>query len=146
TAAYLASGQRREAGAVILWGLALNVAASSLGAAILWLGAEPIARIALGTPEIAPLLRILAAALPAQTTAWAAGFILIGLGRPALAQLLMNALTPVLVLAAMALGVRTAAGVLWCYAAVYFACLAASLILIALRWRVTAKAASAPSR
>ncbi len=144
-AAYLSSGQVREARAAILGGLGLNLlSAGALGAA-LWLAAEPAAAHLLRQPEMTPLIRILLLALPAQAMAYTAGYILIGLGRGALAQLLMNALPPCMALIALALGLRSAPAAFLSLGLAYAACAAAAVAAIAWTWTRTPKA-PAPAR
>jgi O-antigen/teichoic acid export membrane protein len=139
TAAYLASGQAQEARGTIFAGLALNAAASGFVALVLAVWPAPLARL-LGAPELAPLLSVLVIGLPGQAMAYAAGYILIGLGRPILAQLIMNAAPPVAALAALVLGVRGAEPVLLIYslaAVVGFA--GALVVIVGDLWRAPAR-------
>ncbi|WP_395671726.1 lipopolysaccharide biosynthesis protein [Phenylobacterium sp.] len=134
TAAYLASGQVREARDTILAGLGLNLLTSAGAGLVLWLAAEPIAVHLLRQPPMTPLVRLLVLALPAQAMAYTAGYILIGLGRGGAAQLLMNALPPVAALAVLALGARSSPGAFLGFALAYVVCAFAAMAVIAQAW------------
>lgn len=133
-AAYLAGGQTDLAGRTILRALGLTFATGLIAAVAVFLTAHWQAASAYHQPEAEPALRLLALAIPAQVLAYTCGYILIGLERGAAAQLLMNAVAPLVTLAALVLGVRSLDQALVVYAGAYWACVLAGLVLIWRAW------------
>jgi O-antigen/teichoic acid export membrane protein len=134
-AAYLASGQAHLAKRTILRALCLTLVTGFVAGAGVLFTAQWQAVSAYHQPDAEPALRLLALAIPAQVLAYTCGYILIGLERGAVAQLLMNAVAPLVTLIALVLGVKSLNLALVVYAAAYWACVVAGLALIWDGWR-----------
>lgn len=134
-AAYLAGGQRRLARLTILRALGLTLATGLVAGLAMLLTARWQAVTLYHQPEAEHALRLLALAIPAQVLAYTCGYVLIGLDRGAAAQLLMNAIAPLVTLAALASGLGGLDTALTVYAGAYWACVAVSLWLIRRAWR-----------
>lgn len=121
-AAELAVGRGQAARHALVSGLGWT-ALASLAAAILTFGfASPAALYLYHEPELAWPLRLTAFVLPAQTLAFAVGFVLIGLSRGVSAQLVQSGLPALLPLAALLAGWRNVGTVLLVYAGSYAVC------------------------
>ncbi len=121
-AAELGIGRPRDALDTALRG-GLVVLAASTGAAILLATIGPVvAREVLSRADLEPVLWLIALIVPIQNTAYAMAYVLIGLERSVAAQVVMNALTPLVCLIAMVFGVRSLDGLLTTYALAYAGC------------------------
>ncbi len=140
-AAELAVGDTRAAGRAAIVGCGA-VAAASVAAALALAGGAPwIAGRLLGQPDMVPILMLAALIVPLQNLAFVLAAVLIGLERGAAAQMVMNALAPMLCLGALVLGADDLHRLLWVYAGAFGLCAGLGLILVlrdATRWRTGA--------
>lgn len=111
------------------------VIASAIAAALLALTAPLIARHWTGQADMSAPLMLAALIIPIQNLAFAVAYVLIGLERGAAGQMVMNALPPVLSLAALCLGANSLEGLLTAYAGSFGLCALLGLGLVAAtRW------------
>lgn len=134
-AAELAVGRGRAARRAAGTGLGAILLASLGVTAITWAGAGVAARAVFRQPDLAHPLAMSAIVLLPQTLCWGIAFVLIGLGRGVASQMVLNALPPVLSLAALAAGARDLDRLFVAYAGSFLVCGLAGLVLLARDWR-----------
>ncbi|MFT0890940.1 lipopolysaccharide biosynthesis protein [Pseudochelatococcus sp. G4_1912] len=103
-AAELAVGNRQAARADLITALVWTTLAAALIALLTIIGARPIAEHIFAEPPLAVALQLAALSIVPQTLAIVAGSALAGFQRGILAQIVQNALWPVLTLLALVLG------------------------------------------
>jgi O-antigen/teichoic acid export membrane protein len=133
-AAYLASGQAREARRTIVHALSLVAGAGLVMGALIFFSAGLQEQV-LHQPGLGAALRLLAIVVPLHVLTYAAGAVLIGLDKGAAAQFLTNALAPAITLIAFPLGLHDLRLALIVYMLGYTASCLWALGLIARRWR-----------
>ena len=121
-AAELAVGRPGAARDAALRGGTMVAAASVSAALLLAFGAPVVAGQMLDRGEMGSVLWLVALIVPVQNTAYAMAYVLIGLERSIAAQVVMNALAPIICLAAIVFGVRSLEGLLTAYALGYGVC------------------------
>lgn len=137
-AAELAVGDGAAAGRAALAGSLAILAASGIACVLLFLTAPLIANHALHQPDMVSVLMLAALIVPVQNLAYALAYVLIGLERGAAAQMVMNALAPVLSLTALVLGATDLTRLLAAYAAAFGVCMLLGLVwVVADRKRLT---------
>ncbi|WP_197735763.1 lipopolysaccharide biosynthesis protein [Allostella humosa] len=104
-AAEIAVGRGRAARHAMLTGFTVHLAASTAAGILTWLVAGPVARLVFTEPELAAPLALSGLLLIPQTMVVSVGQALAGLKRGVAAQLVQNAIWPILTLAALAAGV-----------------------------------------
>ncbi|WP_165799639.1 lipopolysaccharide biosynthesis protein [Sphingomonas oleivorans] len=134
-AAELAVGQSVAARRKAIMGTAAILGASLLVALLLSLAAGPIAHLLFRHPELERALRLAALIVPLNNLAFACAYLLIGLDRGAMAQLVMNALVPVLSLGALMLGADDLDRLLLAYGGAFALSCLLGIALIAREWR-----------
>jgi O-antigen/teichoic acid export membrane protein len=144
-AAELAVGDGAAARRAALTGLAAILAASGVAGVLLFVTAPLIAGRVLHQPDMDPVLMLAALIVPVQNLAYALAYVLIGLERGATAQMVMNALAPVLSLTALMLGADDLTRLLAAYAAAFGVCGLLGLTCVAMeRKRLTTPTGFAP--
>jgi len=134
-AAELAVGRRDLAFRTAATGSAVVMASSVALAAALAAAAGPLAAGAFHDPGLAGALMLSALIVPLQNAAYALAYLLIGLERGAAGQLVMNALAPTLVLAALAAGAASVHGLLLAYSAAFVICSLIGAVVLRDAWR-----------
>lgn len=124
-ASELAIGQGLAARRALLHGLGWTSFGGIAAAALTWAVAGPAARHIFTEPDLAAPLQLAALVIVPQTLALSVGAALAGFNRGIASQLVMNAIWPLLTLAALLAGVTSLAGVM---AALGLALLASSLL------------------
>jgi O-antigen/teichoic acid export membrane protein len=130
-AAELAVGDGAAARRAALTGSTAILIASGIAGALLFLTAPLIANGLLHQPDMVPVLMLAALIVPVQNLAYALACVLIGLERGAAAQMVMNALAPVLSLTALVLGAADLTRLLAAYAAAFGVCVLLGLVCVA---------------
>jgi O-antigen/teichoic acid export membrane protein len=133
--AELALGRTDEARAALRRGLGWTVLGGLLASLATWAVAEPAANLLFGMPELAAPLRISALILFTQCLVFTLGGALIGLHRGGMAQLVTNALPPLLPLLALLLGMERLDHLLLLQALGYALCCALGALALAHGWR-----------
>jgi O-antigen/teichoic acid export membrane protein len=129
-AAELALGQGRSAGRAILRGAVTSLAAGLLIGAITFLTAPLSATLLFHDPQSEPALRSVALLIPAFSLATTFAYVLVGLHRPLLSQVLINLSWPAGMLLALLLGASRASQLLLIMATTQFGAVAVSLVAI----------------
>jgi|GEM_PF-5021088 len=120
--------------AAVTAGGAILIASSAAGL-LLAVAAPVMARHWTGQADMALPLMLAALIVPIQNLAFAVAYILIGLERGAAGQMVMNALPPVLSLAALCLGADSLGGLLIAYAGSFGICaLLGAGLVVTTRW------------
>lgn len=134
-AAELAVGDIRAARLAAWQALAAIVTASALAGLLLAITAPVLAHHWSGQANMAPVLVLAGLIVPIQNLAFAVAYILTGLERGGAGQMVMNALPPVLTLAALCLGADSLNGLLLAYAASFGLCgLLGAMLIVTTRW------------
>ncbi|WP_337997621.1 lipopolysaccharide biosynthesis protein [Oleispirillum naphthae] len=115
--AELAVGQGTSAARCIREGVAGSGLLACAVAALCWAGAGLLETHVFSMPGLAPALRMAALAIPPQALCVVLCAALVGLGRPVVSQFLQNAWWPLVLLALVAAGCRSAADLLAGFAA-----------------------------
>ncbi len=105
-AAEIAVGRGRAAGRAMRTGMSVHVATGVAAALFTWATAEFVAGSVFSQPDLARPLALSALLLLPQTMVISVGYVLTGLKRGVAAQLVQNALWPVLTLLALVAGAR----------------------------------------
>ena len=145
-AAELAAGHDQKARAAACGGLASVGAASLIAAGLLAALSRPLATEVFHAPPLALAFMLSALVLPLQNLAYASAYLLIGLRRASLAQLVMNALAPTLALLAIICGVRRLEPLLIAYSLSYAGCGLLGVLLVIKAWPRTSSRSGSPSR
>jgi O-antigen/teichoic acid export membrane protein len=136
-AAELAVGNADAARHVVKVGLAWTALGSTLACGLTLAIAKIAAVQVFHQPGLAEPLQISAFILPAQSLAYALGFILIGLGRGVAGQMVQSALPPLLSLGALIAGLHHVDSLLTAYAFSYGSCCCLGFGLLIHDWRHT---------
>lgn len=140
-AAERAVGAYGLAGRTALGGSLVMLAASLAGAAALWAFAPYLAGALFHQPGLAGPIRAAALVLPAQNMAYAAAYVLIGLDRAAVAQMVMNAIAPCALTLALLVWPTSVESLLMLYAATFLGCaVLGGAVIAGERWRGEAAA------
>jgi len=142
-AAERAVGADALAGRTALGGALAVLGSSVLAGIVLWSAAPVLAQALFHQAALTDPFRAAAVVLPAQNMAYVAGYVLIGLDRAAVAQMVMNALAPCILTVALALQPISVTALLLLYAAAFLTCaILGGMAITAEPWRGQAPAGS----